>query len=83
VPFRCGATIQCKRSVLWYCLEHKFKSNLCSSGRIKKFETKMKDRAGNQNEWIGDLSVNLLIFKENIIFESHLIKSNLTVLRKD
>ncbi len=29
-PLSCGATIQCKRSILQYCLLHNFKSNLCS-----------------------------------------------------
>jgi hypothetical protein len=48
----------------------------------KKLEKIVEDKVRSQNQCMGDLSVILYVFKEEIVFKNHQIKSNHRVLKK-
>ncbi len=62
-----------------YCLLHKFNTICISLESINNLQKNVEDQNG-QNEYIHDLGVKFLLFKDKIMFKSHLIKSNYRVL---
>ncbi len=63
-----------------YCLLHKFNTICISLESINNLQKNVEERVGGQNEYIHDLGVKFLLFKDKIMFKSHLIKSNHRVL---
>jgi hypothetical protein len=56
-------------------------NQICVAQRASKKCKNVKDRVISQNEYLSDSSVIFLLFMEQIMFKSHLIKSRHRVLR--
>jgi hypothetical protein len=59
----CGATIRCKRSILYYCLFYSLDLN--EALRLSK---NVEDRVRSQNQC---MSANFSLYKDTIIFKSN------------
>jgi hypothetical protein len=69
------------KNLFYSTVSYKNLNPICGAQRACKFFN-VQVRARSQNEYIGNMSVKCLLFKEKIMFKNQLIKSNLRVVGK-